>query len=191
MPLLREADLRALSARLVESRGLRKSAQVLTGAMRAEEGTAFDVFVSHSFLDSDLVLGLRLKLEQFGLKAYVDWADDPQLDRASVSKGTAELLRSRMRSSRSLFYAVTGNASASKWMPWECGFFDGLKGRVAICPVVSGYDYHFSGQEYLGIYPYVSEANDNSGRARLWVQTDTTTYVTLENWLSGSNPVQH
>jgi len=45
-----------------------------------------------------------------------------------------------------LFYATTQNHSASKWMPWECGYFDGYDGKtigdtiqpghVAILPVM-------------------------------------------------------
>jgi hypothetical protein len=44
-------------------------------------------------------------------------------------------------------------------MPWELGYFDGLRGseHVAIMPLVAQSGAHPSGQEYLGLYPLVQE----------------------------------
>ena len=59
-----------------------------------------------------------------------------------------------MNQSSRLLYLATDNASSSKWMPWELGYFDGLKsGKVAILPLVDSVDSSFQGQEYLGLYP--------------------------------------
>ena len=114
----------------------------------------FDVFLSHSIRDEELVLGIVEFLKQMGKEVYVDWIEDRQLSRSSVTPETAETLRQRMNQSSRLLYLATDNASSSKWMPWELGYFDGLKsGKVAILPLV---DYSFSsfkGQEYLGLYP--------------------------------------
>jgi hypothetical protein len=114
----------------------------------------FDVFLSHSIRDEELVLGIVEFLKQMGKEVYVDWIEDRQLLRSSVAPETAETLRQRMNQSSRLLYLATDNASSSKWMPWELGYFDGLKsGKVAILPLV---DYSFSsfkGQEYLGLYP--------------------------------------
>lgn len=114
----------------------------------------FDVFLSHSIRDEELVLGIVEFLKQMGKEVYVDWIEDRQLSRSSVTPETAETLRQRMNQSSRLLYLATDNASFSKWMPWELGYFDGLKsGKVAILPLV---DYSFSsfkGQEYLGLYP--------------------------------------
>jgi hypothetical protein len=114
----------------------------------------FDVFLSHSIRDEELVLGIVEFLKQMGKEVYVDWIEDRQLSRSSVAPETAETLRQRMNQSSRLLYLATDNASSSKWMPWELGYFDGLKsGKVAILPLV---DYSFSsfkGQEYLGLYP--------------------------------------
>jgi hypothetical protein len=99
------------------------------------EGKTFSIFISHSYLDKELVLGLKLELESLGYSTYVDWIEDNQLDRNSVNKKTAETLRRRMKQCKSLFFATTDNSTNSKWMPWECGYFDALKDRVAICPI--------------------------------------------------------
>lgn len=114
----------------------------------------FDVFLSHSIRDAELVLGVANILKKMEQKVYVDWVVDPQLSRDSVTKETAETLRDRMKQSSKLLYLATDNASSSKWMPWELGYFDGLKsGNVAILPLVDSAYSSFQGQEYLGLYP--------------------------------------
>lgn len=123
---------------------------------------AYDVFLSHSIRDEVLVLGLKRELERVNLTVYVDWIEDPNLDREKVSPMTAEKLRERMRSCRSLVYATSRNASSSKWMPWELGYFDGHQGqsKVAICPIETG-NGSIQGQEYLGIYKRLEPVRDN------------------------------
>ena len=114
----------------------------------------FDVFLSHSIRDTELVLGVANILEKMGQRVYIDWVVDKQLSRDSVTKETAETLRNRMKQSSKLLYLATDNASSSKWMPWELGYFDGLKsGKVAILPLVDSESSSFRGQEYLGLYP--------------------------------------
>lgn len=121
----------------------------------------FDVFLSHSFRDAVLILGLKRVLEADGLRTYVDWIEDPQLDRTKVNATTAAHLRDRMRRCRSLVYATSQNASASRWMPWELGFFDGVHGpdRVAICPIATGTG-SYTGEEYLGLYKTLEKVRD-------------------------------
>lgn len=116
----------------------------------------YDVFLSHSVKDAKIVLGVKNWLEVNGMKVYVDWIDDKQLDRSQVTSSTAETLRSRMRQSSALLYIATDNSSQSKWMPWELGYFDGYSiGKVAILPILSSENDSFYGQEYLGLYPTV------------------------------------
>src|SRR3569833_192651 len=97
---------------------------------------AFDVFLSHSIKDADLVLGVAVLLEDLGLTVYVDWITDSELECSNVSKETAARLRDRMQQSKSLLYVATENASASKWMPWELGYFVGLRAGGAILPLL-------------------------------------------------------
>ncbi|MHA7984805.1 hypothetical protein ACX9R5_03280 [Rathayibacter sp. CAU 1779] len=134
--------------------------EVLRKAAGGGSGS-YDIFLSHSYLDAELVLGVRAVLQKTGKTVYVDWIDDPQLDRSRVSPATAMILRRRMTQCRSLVYALTPAASSSKWMPWELGFFDGYRGResVAIMPLVdeSG---RSLGQEYLQLYPSIDRDRD-------------------------------
>jgi hypothetical protein len=119
---------------------------------------AYDVFLSHSVRDAVLVLGLKKELEAEKLTVYVDWLEDPDLDRSDVTPLTAQKLRERMRACRTLVYATSKNASASRWMPWELGYFDGhhTQSRVAICPIQEGTG-SYVGEEYLGVYKRVEK----------------------------------
>jgi hypothetical protein len=95
----------------------------------------YDIFLSHAVIDAEDILGVKLVLEDLGHSVYVDWLEDPQLNRSAVSPTTAETLRRRMNSCRALLYVVTPGSAMSKWMQWECGYFDGRKGRTAMLPI--------------------------------------------------------
>jgi len=118
--------------------------------------TNFDVFLSHSFRDAEIIAGIKGFVEDQGLRVYVDWIVDAQVDRSQVTAATAEMLRQRMDHCQLLLYASTDAATKSKWMPWELGYFDGRKpGRVGIVPIIQREGEVFLGQEYLGLYPHV------------------------------------
>ncbi len=129
----------------------------LSHMAKSASGT-YDVFLSHSVRDAVLVLGLKNELESEGLSVYVDWLEDPHLDRSNVTPLTAQKLRKRMTACRTLVYATSRNAAASKWMPWELGYFDGhrAQSRIAICPIEEGTG-SYAGQEYLGLYKHVEK----------------------------------
>jgi len=122
--------------------------------------TIFDVFISHSYEDADVIAGVKAIIEGTGLSAYVDWIEDAQLDRSQVSPATADQLRKRMNNCRFLLFVTSSASPHSKWMPWELGYFDGLKrGKVGIFPIVKKDGDDFHGQEYLGLYPLYQEIN--------------------------------
>ena len=151
----------------------------------------FDIFLSHSYLDREEVLGLYRELTEMGFSVYVDWIVDPYLDRTNVTKATAELIRNRMKNSRSLLLAISTNATMSKWMPWELGYIDGNTNRCAIVPVSQDNLslYSFNRVEYLKLYPYI-QRNTIKGTNiyKLWVWEDDSTYVIFDSWIKGENP---
>jgi hypothetical protein len=147
-----------------------------------------DIFLSHAFDDRELALGIALTLEFLGYTVYLDWRDDPLLDRKNVTPSTAVKLRARMTTSKCLFYAVTEHATNSKWMPWELGYKDGQSRRSAILPIRDQVSTSYSGQEYLGIYPYVVQQINRAGSEKLWIHSSSNVYVVFDEWLKGEEP---
>lgn len=174
---------------------LQRDAFVLKTASKAlanesqkfSELKTYDIFLSHSALDAQVIYGLKLQLEARGFTVYVYWIEDPQA-RETVDADTADRLRKRMHTCKCLLYAASENASASKWMPWELGYFDGIKRKVAIAPILTGTAYYFEGfkgQEYLDLYPYISPT-DNSSTSSLYVWKRTKEILKqLRDWIDG------
>ena len=169
----------------------RKSADRILLEESSQPLRVFDIFLSHSFQDAQLILVVKRGLEGLGYSVFVDWVEHPQFDRKHVTKEVAAFLRDVMQQSKSLFYVATDNSTHSNWMPWECGYFDGIKKLVAIMPVSrsdSGSD-SFAGQEYLGLYYYVSGGTlQGTNQEALWIHEDSSTYVLYDKWVLGDKP---
>lgn len=160
-------------------------------SQRIFSAKSYDIFLSHSSSDARHVAGLKLELEDLGYSVYVDWINDPELDRTAVSKDNANLLRTRMKQCDSLFYAFSKNASSSTWMPWELGYFDGIKGYVAIVPILKSEESSFKGNEYLGLYPYIDIQEMTATKKQcLWVNESINVYVPYDQWIKGVNPIK-
>ncbi|MBY3252159.1 TIR domain-containing protein [Rhizobium laguerreae] len=180
MPTITEDRVRSRAKRATISKS---APTILNEAARDFRSyKTYDVFLSHSTKDAELVLGIKLILEDHGRSVYVDWIEDPELDRANVKPATAETLRNRMQSCLSLVYLHSGNSGASKWMPWELGYFDGYRGAVAVLPVTKSEESSFYGQEYLGIYPWIDESALSLKDLR--VHRSTTDYKSWREWTS-------
>lgn len=132
MSLFTEAGLRTLSTQYRSARVFKSADTILREAATTSD-KSFDVFLSHSIRDAEVVLGVVAALTQQGLNVYVDWIVDPLMDRSRVTPETAERLRQRMRQSSSLIYAHSNQSGTSKWMPWELGYFDGFRQPSPSC----------------------------------------------------------
>lgn len=90
MVFFTEAEARSAAKRAMKNRSL---GEMITESMESSKrATRFDIFLSHSISDAELVLGVKVLLEGMGKKVYVDWVDDPELDRRQVTQHTAERL---------------------------------------------------------------------------------------------------
>ena len=171
MAFLTKSEVRQAAQGRLQKSFSASASQVLREAVRVSSTEEkFDVFLSHSSEDSEIVLGVREILVGLGLTVYIDWIDDPQLDRGSVTAENADMLRRRMRASKSLIFLTTKNSVTSRWMPWELGYFDGHKtGFIGVLPIVDYSGGTFSGQEYLGLYPLVEKLPLTDGGTRFCV----------------------
>jgi hypothetical protein len=165
-----------LSQAVTESRRVWSSTRAAESQLRksaaASMDTSFDIFMSHSYEDAEVISGVKIMIERSGLMVYVDWVEDAQADRSNVTPETAEMLRQRMAHSRFLLYVSSKASPNSKWMPWELGYFDGLRNdHVGILPIVQSSGDGFKGQEYLGLYPPYELLNFTDHGVRLGRRT--------------------
>jgi hypothetical protein len=190
MSLLTEAKVRA---RAQKPTGLYKSVEtILTEHMQKQAAISqYDIFLSHAFDDRELLTGTVLMIEDLGYTVYIDWKDDTLLNRKQVTPATAAKLRERMKASRCLFYSVTPTATESTWVKWELGYKDGDNNRTAILPIIHSLTEDYGGQEFLELYPYVSDGNDAFGKSHLWIHRSRTFYVEFDSWLKGRDPFEH
>lgn len=192
MPFMTKDDVRrAARSRIQKSRSYSAEAVLRESASALSATGQFDVFLSHSFEDAEIVLGVWEILVSRGLTVYVDWIQDPQLSRENITAETADTLRQRMRASKSLLYITTGNSAKSKWMPWELGYFDGYRhGSIGILPVVDSKSDRLAGQEFLGLYPTVEELTYKNGRSDYFVvEKSRSGYRTLDDFSCGSSTI--
>jgi hypothetical protein len=168
LPYLRISEAKA-AGQAARSYVSKSASQILLeDSARFSETDRYDVFLSHSYQDADTIYGVKKIIESLGLSVYVDWIDDASLDRSKVTTRTAQVLKQRMKVSSCLVYAHSSNATHSVWMPWELGYFDGIRtGYVWILPLVAQDDSEFKGQEYLGLYPPVEKLTTLAQRLNL------------------------
>lgn len=116
-----------------------------------EQMKKYDLFLSHSSFDNELLLSLKSILNHSNINVYVDWVSDRNaLKRELTNANTAKTIIERLKSSKALLYIHTEASQNSKWTPWELGFFHALKGKICI--------YNPDNLEkapYLDIYPTV------------------------------------
>ncbi len=188
MPLFKSSELKDSPVR----KSLLDAEQILIKEAASFDDEGYDIFLSHSYKDANMILNIKRIIEDMGFSVYVDWIDDPQLERTKVTSGTADLIRNRIDSSRCLIFVTSEKSIDSKWMPWELGYADGAKeGLAAVLPVseslVSTETYN--GREYLGLYYYITKDTIMGTRkSALWVNKDSKTYVVFEDWLEGVIP---
>ncbi|MGG8497143.1 toll/interleukin-1 receptor domain-containing protein [Tenacibaculum sp. TC6] len=149
------------------------------------EREKFDIFLSHSYLDKDEVNGLYSELTDKGYKVYVDWIVDSHLDRTNVTKESTELIRNRLKHSKSLLLAISSKATMSKWIPWELGYVDGKTNNCAILPIAkeSSDEKTFTRSEYLLLYPYVKMASLDGFFNSIYTVDSSNYYIDFSKWI--------
>lgn len=143
------------------------------------------IFLSHSHYDMKYVKIARAFFEQFGVKVYVDWADDTMPK--TTSGETASKIKTKIHTNKFFILLATDIALYSKWCNWEVGIADLLKYRndkIAILPISDERD-KWKGNEYLQLYPEIMCDNMNrlDNISSYFVKYPDGRKVLLENWL--------
>lgn len=128
-----------------------------------EQVKEYDLFLSHSSVDSSLLLELKSKLNHSNINVYIDWVSDRNaLKRELTNVNTANTIVERLKSSKALLYIHTEASENSKWTPWEIGYFHALKGKICIYN-----PNNIEKSAYLDLYPTVI-LEDN----KLFIETE-------------------
>lgn len=134
---------------------LNESQRTFSNTAKRDINAKFDIFISYNIYDKKVINGVYNELTEMGVKVYVDFIIDPDLDRGNVTLETAKRIRTRLENSKSLIYAQSPNAAMSRWMPWELGVVDGHTKRCAVLPIFANSTDIYQKQEYLKLYPVV------------------------------------
>jgi hypothetical protein len=181
MSYLTEVEVK-MRASLVTEAGQKSARKILLEVPTAATSN-FDVFLSHSPTEPEvLLLGVKSMLEDEGLKVYLDNYGDPGVSPISVTPVMANILRHRMRQSNTLLYIHSQYSTTSRWMPWELGFFDGLKGAVGIIPITHHQEETFRGAEYANLYPYVDVTLSGTNERKFWIRRSSDVFAPLAAW---------
>ena len=186
MPRFTESRLRDLYGRSTNFFIERRSAMLNESK---KPNPQFDIFLSHSYLDKEVIYGLFIFLSRKGYKVYVDWVVDKNLDRTSVNKRTADVIKKRMEQSDTLFHATSINTKRSNWMPWETGYMDARTDKCAIVEIITNKYETFKSQEYLLLYPFVTEEISVNRQSITCINNrDTSNKILFEEWKKGKKP---
>lgn len=163
MAFLRQAEIRARALRRAGALGI--SVEEALGSAARQRMSRYDIFLSQTIRDAEIVLGVYDLLTSAGYSVFCDWIEAPDTDRSKVTPANAALIRATMGVSDTLLFLDTKGADQSLWMCWELGWFDGGRGPVAVLPVLTEGERYYRGREFLGLYPYIEV--DEDGRIKV------------------------
>ncbi len=127
----------------------------LSSIKTASHEARVTIFLAHSHLDHKVVKGLIRYLDGLGISIYVDWNDSSMP--AVTNRVTAAKLKQRIKACSLFMVLATRNALNSKWVPWEVGIADQIKGENAVSVIgVADPSGKFEGAEYLQLYQLVA-----------------------------------
>lgn len=141
-----------------------------------EKQKNYDLFLSHSSNDKELLIRIKSILNSLNFNVYVDWINDKEsLKRSLTNTDTAQVIIERLKSSNGLMFIYTEDSLNSLWTPWEIGYFHSLKGKICI------YYPHDVDENnipaYINMYPKAKMIDD-----RMVVIIDESE-INIEDWL--------
>ena len=147
---------------------------------------SFDVFLSHSTKDKDVLPSVINFLSLYGVNVYID-KTDKELP-CNTSPETGDILKKRIQESKKFIVLVSSNSKDSKWIPWELGIADGKKKikNIALFPNVQNVSMpSWPEQEYLGLYQRIVYGRLQGYSTPVWMVLDhhENTGTELSEWL--------
>lgn len=107
---------------------------------------AYDVFISHSYLDSELVISIKNELNSKNITVYCDWTNDNDfLKRDLASEYTEIVLKKRIEQSKYLLFIKTHNSMdrdgkiKSKWIEMEIAHAENTSKQIYCVDFGGGY----------------------------------------------------
>lgn len=153
MSYLHEGDLRARARHRAHAEGV--SVDELLARIARKRSPRYDIFLSQTTRDAEIVLGVYDLLTEMGYSVFCDWITAPETHRDDVTPANAAFIRTVMGISASLLFLDTEGSAQSLWMCWELGWFDGQNGHVAVLPILPDDQKYYRAREFLGLYPYI------------------------------------
>ncbi|MEG0928705.1 MULTISPECIES: toll/interleukin-1 receptor domain-containing protein [Weeksellaceae] len=98
-----------------------------------EQNKKYDLFLSHSSNNKELLLTIKSTLNSLDFNVYIDWINDKEgLKRTLTNVATAQVIIERLKSSDALMFVYTEESLNSLWTPWEIGYFHSSKGKICV-----------------------------------------------------------
>ena len=115
-----------------------------------EHRKTFDIFLSHSSNDVNILLKIKTMLNATGINVYIDWVNDRlELRRELTCQDTAKVIIERIKASNAMIYVSTDSSATSQWTPWELGYAHALGKKISVLTLEN----NGNRPAYLDIYP--------------------------------------
>ena len=125
------------------------------------------VFLSHSHVDKTIVEQAVTFLRTLNAEAYVDWMDETMSERPDGVTG--QKIKAKILANDKFILLATEAAVISKWCNWEVGIGDAYKlhnDKICLLPLADNRG-HWTGNEYLQIYPRIEPVQNYDNIFRL------------------------
>lgn len=145
----------------------------------AKDSFKTTIFLSHRHKDKERVKEVIAWLNEFDTRIYIDVYDYSLPDKTNGE--TANKIKQKIKAANKFILLASENSLESKWIPWELGLGDAIKGleHVAILPLLNNKD-NWKEREYYQIYGTIEKTEQN-----VWgyFPANSTNGTRLEKWL--------
>lgn len=127
----------------------------------ASASSTITVFLSHRHTeDKSLIEKVKGFFADQGASVYIDWLDKDMPE--VTSSETATKLKNKIDKSQKFVILATPLSIESKWIPWEIGLADQMKGltNIATLPIVTD-ENNWEQREYYRLYSRITKVNDD------------------------------